>query len=114
MAKDRLVTFYEPVQVKSSSGAMTTTYRALELQAWAEVKWDLRGGEKSEGKQTVATSGISLTIWYRTDLRAHFLFLLEGIYYDIHRITEGRSRRLETLIEATAKDNDWNIPLYTP
>lgn len=114
MAKDRLIEIYEPVRVKSASGYEKTTWRALTPKSWAAVDWMFRGTEKNEGKQTVASNPIQLTIWYRTDFREDHIILLEGKYYDITKISEGKSRRLETLIEAKAKDNDWQIDLYTP
>lgn len=115
MAKDRLITFYEPVLSKSPSGMETTTYRAIAPKSWAEVNFLFaKGKEVSEGKQMVASSSIELKIWFRSDLRETFIIAMEGKYYDILKLSEGRQRRMETLIEATAKDNDWNIPLYTP
>lgn len=116
MAKDRLITFYEPVLTKTGSGAERTQYRELtsDAQEWAEVDWMFRGTETDEGKQRVAENPIQLKIWYRSDLREKYLIELEGRYYDITKISEGKYRRVETLIEAKAKDNDWTIPLYTP
>jgi hypothetical protein len=113
--KDRLITFYEPVLTKSASGMETTTYRAITPQSWAEVNFQFtRGQESQEGKQIVSSSLIELKIWHRTDIKATFLILMEGIYYDLQKLSEGRLRRMETLIEAKAKDNDWSIPLFTP
>lgn len=114
MAKNRLITIYEPVRVKSASGAETTTWRAIVPKAWAHVNWLFKGTEREEGKQTVARNPIMLTIWYRTDFQEDCIIELEDKYYDIIKISEGRSQRLELMIEAEAKDNDWEIDLFTP
>lgn len=114
MAKNRLIEIFEPVRVKSASGFEKTTWRAITPKAWADVNWLFKGNVKDEGKQTVASNPIQLTIWYRTDFKEDCIISLEGKYYDITKISEGRSQRLELLIEAKAKDNDWEIDLYTP
>ena len=93
----------------------TTSYRPVTPKSWAEVNFQFtRGQEAQEGKQLVSSSLIELKIWYRTDILATFLILMEGKYYDIQKLSEGKQRRIDTLIEAKAKDNDWSIPLFTP
>lgn len=115
MVKDRLITFYEPVYTKTASGAEKLQYQAVTPKSWASVDFLFsKGLEKSEGKQTVASSSIQLKIWYRDDIRESFLLEMEGTYYDIQKISEGKIRRKETLVEAKAKDNDRNIDILTP
>lgn len=110
---DRKVSFFEQVITRSSTGAEKVVWKEKTPKSWAKVEW-VDAGEKDEGKQTVGATLAKLTIRYRTDLLHKQVLLLEGKYYDIIDVHEGKWRRQYTVITAKAKDNDWIIPIQTP
>lgn len=115
MTQDRIIKFYEPVLTKSASGAETKAYRLLtQPVSYAEVKWlTSKSKEKDEGKQRVATTGLEMKVRYRADITQVMVIEMEGKYHDILKINP-LDRRQWMLIEAEEKDNDWQLPLYTP
>lgn len=115
MPLDRKITFYEPVLVKSASGAETKSYRKITVSDWfAEVVWKgNNSGEKDEGKQRVATTTATFKMRYYSPITQVMIIEMEGIYFDILKINP-LDRRQWMQLEAEQKDNDWQLPLYTP
>lgn len=113
MAGERKITFYEPVLVKSASGAETKTYRKITVPDWfVEPKWT-GTGEKDEGNQRVATTKVTFKMRYYSVITKTMVIQMEGLYYDILKINP-LDRRQWMMIEAEEKDNDWQLPLFTP
>lgn len=113
MGLDRKISIYEPVLIKSSSGAEKEEWRLVTLpEVYAELKFG-SGKESQEGKQVVAAVTHQFKIRYRSDLKETFILLFEGKYFDILGIQE-MGRRKYLIITAEAKDNDRSINIYTP
>lgn len=100
--RDRLVTLQRATTTQNDYGEEIATWADI-AKVWAQRK-DMRGSERYQAQQQVATLATTYVILYRAGLSPVDRLVDDGRVYDIKGIAEiGRRKIIELVCEARAE-----------
>lgn len=101
---DRRVSIYRPVTTRAADGQDLVTWE-LVAEVWASVKAD-SGRENFEAERRTAEQTAVFTFRHRGGIVPRMELEYAGRRWDIRDVAEGRGRRRELEITATAREVD--------